>query len=162
MGYAFFIPWHHDLVNQWYADMEDIGKQIAIRLPFDLYDAVKRAANADGRTVSDEIRRRLQGSLAGEIKTGDDPVFAPTLEAIGHAAAGAAKMSADPLLAYKAFMAAALVLMSLFLPERREVSKEELTRTVSAVFGFVVAQMGDRLPPGYALSDLETRIVEVR
>ena len=104
---------------------------LTFRLPRELHRRLVEASA--GRSVSEEMRRRLEASFAPVVAGLEDPRFRDLLTAIGHAAAAAAKMPApregrivaegrvvryqDDITPYAAFMDAAIDLLHTFEPE---------------------------------------------
>jgi hypothetical protein len=77
---------------------KDAGKDtvLTVRMPRDLHGKLVEAAA--GRSVSEEIRRRLEASLSPAFSLPEDPWFHDVLHAITHAAAGAIELKRKPVL----------------------------------------------------------------
>jgi hypothetical protein len=142
---------------------------LTFRLPRELHQRLVEAA--DGRSISEEMRRRLEASFAGEVArpATDDPWFNDLLTAIAHAAAGAAKMKQRPMLppgvldrdgkqrpydverwgpdttAYETFAEAVHTLLAAFAPEGIvAVSREAQLRLADQLIGLALGALGDR------------------
>jgi hypothetical protein len=151
---------------------------LSFRLPRELHDRLVEAA--DGRSVSEEMRRRLDASF-NQV---DDQWFADLLTAISHAAAGAAELKRRALLppgmmdrngkrrkydverlgqdisAYKVFATATTRLMVALAPEGiSAVSKEAELRLADQLVGLALGALGERGIAAYAnLSDTNRQL----
>ena len=132
---------------------------LTFRLPRELHRRLVEASA--GRSVSEEMRRRLEASFAPVVAGLEDPRFRDLLTAIGHAAAAAAKMPApregrivaegrvvryqDDITPYAAFMDAAIDLLHTFEPEGVSlVSGETLHKLSNQLVGLALGALGDR------------------
>jgi hypothetical protein len=138
---------------------KDVGSEavLTFRLPRELHRRLVEAST--GRSVSEEMRRRLEASFAPAAVGAEDPRFRDLLTAIGHAAAAAAKMPAlrevsvgkgarrreDDKTPYVAFREAVASLMDAFEPEGVRMAPDEtLIRLVDQLVGIALGALGDR------------------
>jgi len=133
---------------------KDAGRDttLTLRMPRELHDRIIQAAGE--RSVSEEIRRRLESSLAG-VPSSADPMFADLLAAIGHAAAAAGRMFPSPkpgdTTKYEAFVEAAHTLMVAFAPDGRPaVTQEQGFRFAYQLVGMALGALGERGAPAFA------------
>src|SRR5437762_351085 len=132
---------------------------LTFRLPRALHDRLVEVTA--GRSVSEEMRRRLEGSFSPSVLGSEDPRFRDLLIAIGHAAAAAAKMPFqrevpyrsegggrgidDDKTPYVAFRRAVISLMDSFEPDGpRLASDETLIRLTDQLVGLALGALGDR------------------
>ena len=125
------------------------SEQTALRLSGELRQRLGEAAAANGRTVSEEMRARLEASFFAAPSSSLDPWFADALAAIGHAAVGASKMLSpgqerDPAV-YIGFEKAATLLLGFFRPEGDDqASDSEVDNAAAIVLGMALAGMGEK------------------
>jgi hypothetical protein len=132
---------------------------LTFRLPRALHERL--VGVSAGRSVSEEMRRRLEGSFSPSVGS-EDPRFRDLLIAIGHAAAAAAKMPYKPEVPYRtveggpvrrdddktpyvAFREAVVSLMDAFEPKGPRIASDEtLIRLTDQLVGLALGALGDR------------------
>jgi hypothetical protein len=134
-------------------------KAIALRLPSDLHDRLSAAAA--GRSVSEEIRRRLEASFdmpGGDAA--DDARFANLLKAIGYAASVAAAMypAPDPRGA-AVFEEAAIRLGQIYQVQTPTVFDDDMRSGVNGAVLMALGKLGATAPE-FVRAALATRDAE--
>ena len=146
---------------------------LTFRLPRALHERLVDVSA--GRSVSEEMRRRLEGSFSPTVLGSEDPRFRDLLIATGHAAAAAAKMPYKPEVPYRtveggpfrrdddktpyvAFREAVVSLMDTFEPEGPRIASDEtLIRLTDQLVGLALGALGDR---GFAAFTNRARVGE--
>jgi hypothetical protein len=141
------------------AGMKDA--QIKFRAPGELYKELQDAAKQHGWGLSEEIRARLERPVAGM----EDPWFADLLTAIGHAAAGAAKLKREnpnDTTPYVAFQEAVHALIMALAPEGRASASDELgMRLAYRLVALALGALGQRGIEAFAsLPDVDREFME--
>jgi hypothetical protein len=120
-------------------------KVMQLRLPSRLYASIVEAA--EGHSVSEEIRERLEITLAPA--TGN-PIFADVLQAVRRAADFAGRLPADDTVKYAVFADAARMLLTGFTPdEPPQISDANLGILGYQLIGAVLGTMDERGQPAW-------------
>lgn len=150
----------------------------SIRLSPTLYEQLDKARGS--QSLGEEMRRRLDASFAAEVRPAtDDPRFRDLLTAIGHAAAGAARMPetfpsgimeregrqvsydveqiGPDTTAYEVFADVVHVLLRAFAPDGIvTVGRDTQVRLADKLIGLALGALGDRGLAAFArLSDVD-------
>jgi hypothetical protein len=131
---------------------KDVGRDtvLTVRMPRELH---QRLADAAGdRSVSEDIRRRLEASFAAEPLASKDPRLGDLLTAIEHAADGAARMyPADEAEAYSVLEVAIRLLLDALRPQNAPdlvheiyiATTAQLMARVERLLGLALGALGD-------------------